>query len=122
MSLTAHPVRYLSAFDAAEIAGSLQKPRNQAVHNMILAVEKRIKHASMHGARDTVFFMPPYSTDSPYLDPDAIMPEVIKHFRAQCFYVRQLNAKSIYINWDLEQGKPVAKSTSVSAGRQSTAR
>lgn len=92
-------IDFLSAQDANELRKKHSLSRHRALYGLIEMVEKRIHFCASSGAPDMLFTVPLFVPDLPAYNPEEMSAELVKHFRRQNYYVRIVNATSMYVSW-----------------------
>ena len=91
---------YMTIDDVRYLLRSQQKPRNRAIHDLIMLIEKRIRNAVTAGGMDVLIVLPPFQCDVPHYDSRQLMEKLHRHFEEKGFYVKPVNDITIYISWN----------------------
>jgi hypothetical protein len=89
----------MTAQDAALIRNERCVSKKQAIHELIVILQKKIKLAAAHGLNDITWHIPRIGANRPWYDPKEIMQLMQKHCERQHFYARVLNSRVLYVSW-----------------------
>ena len=94
---------YMTAHDARQLVMERRQPKNQALHEIVLLIEKRIQHALAHDKDDLLVNLPVYHHDLPRYDRRELLTKLVFHFRRCGFFVIPVPDRRLYISWKLSK-------------------
>ena len=90
---------YMTAKDARQLLVERRQPRHQALHEIILLMEKMITHASTHEKDDLLIQIPVFQSHLPPFERKELVGRLVRHFRRTGFFVVAIPDRRLYISW-----------------------
>lgn len=90
---------YMTVNDAFEICKQKSTTLNNAVHRLILMIQKKIRLSCTMGAFDIIYHIPSFIEGVPQYDTRDIQLKLVQHFRSKGFWSRDIQPNMVYVSW-----------------------